>query len=68
MKIPEGYSQEPMENPPVIHYDQLEFRFIPSDNDNRTRIQLFPPPDYHLNRSFHVPSWTYLWTTRGYGN
>ena len=42
MKIPEGYSQEPMEDPPVIHYDQLFFRFIPSANDSRTRIQLFP--------------------------
>ena len=30
-----------MEDPPVIHYDQLFFRFIPSEDDSRTRIQLF---------------------------
>ena len=41
MKIPEGYSQEPMEDQPVIHFDQLFFRFVPSENDDRARIQLF---------------------------
>ena len=30
-----------IEEQPVIHYDYLDFRFIPSQDDSRTRILLF---------------------------